>query len=358
MGQKINPIGYRLSVRRDWQSRWFARGREFADMVLQDANARAYIKRRYAQAAVSRVEIERPAKSARVIIHTARPGMVIGKKGEDVERLRAILRRILGVATSVDIREIRQPEREAQLIAANIASQLERRVMFRRAMKRAMANAMRLGVEGIKIMSAGRLNGMEIARSQWYREGRVPLHTLRADIAYGFAEAKTSMGVVGVKVWISNGEKFTRVKKVKHSAADALAERSPTEENEEAAESAPAEAAIDEPATAEAAEETKAAPPTDEEADEEKAAEAEAAPPPAEKKAAKKAAKKPAAKKAAAAKKPAAKKPAAKKAAAPKPKKAAVKKAAAKKPAVKKAAKKKGAAKKAVKGNDAAAGEN
>ena len=222
MGQKIHPVGYRLSVRRDWQSRWFARSRDFSAMVLSDSAAREYILRQYPQAAISKIEIERPSKSARVVIHTARPGMVIGKKGEDIGKLRAKLAEILQVRDlSADIQEIRQPEREAQLIAMNIASQLERRIMFRRAMKRALANAMRLGAEGIKIMSSGRLNGAEIARTEWYREGRVPLHTLRADIDYGFAVAKTAMGAIGVKVWVFNGERFGDVKKFKRPVAAA-----------------------------------------------------------------------------------------------------------------------------------------
>jgi small subunit ribosomal protein S3 len=207
MGQKINPIGFRLGVSKDWNSRWFAKGRGFSTMLNEDLKVRDYLKRKLAHASVSRVVIERPAKDARITIYSARPGVVIGKKGEDIEILKAELRKLLGVQmVHVNIEEIRKPEIDAQLIADSIAQQLEKRIMFRRAMKRAIQNAMRLGAQGIKIMSAGRLNGIEIARTEWYREGRVPLHTLRADIEYGFAEAKTTYGVIGIKVWIYKGE--------------------------------------------------------------------------------------------------------------------------------------------------------
>ncbi len=207
MGQKIHPTGFRLSVRKNWDSKWFANSHNFSELLLKDIEVRAYLKKKLAPAGVSKIVIERPAKSAKVTIYTARPGMVIGKKGEDIEVLRAELRKRMGLQ-SVDlaIEEVRKPEIDAQLIADSITQQLEKRIMFRRAMKRAMQNAMRLGALGIKIMSAGRLNGIEIARSEWYREGRVPLHTLRADIDYGTSEAQTTYGIIGVKVWVFKGE--------------------------------------------------------------------------------------------------------------------------------------------------------
>jgi small subunit ribosomal protein S3 len=207
MGQKINPIGFRLAVNRNWSSKWYANSRAFAPMLAEDIKVRDFLKKKLAHASVGRVLIERPAKDARITIFSARPGVVIGKKGEEIESLKAELRRIMGVQqVHVNIEEIRKPEIDAQLIADSIAQQLEKRIMFRRAMKRAMQNAMRLGAQGIKIMSAGRLNGIEIARTEWYREGRVPLHTLRADIDYGFGEAKTTYGVIGIKVWVYKGE--------------------------------------------------------------------------------------------------------------------------------------------------------
>ena len=207
MGQKIHPIGFRLAVNKDWSSRWFANSRTFSHMLNEDLKVRDYLKKKLAHASVSKVVIERPAKDARITIHSARPGVVIGKKGEDIEVLKAELRKLLGVQmVHVNIEEVRKPEVDAQLIADSIGQQLEKRIMFRRAMKRAMQNAMRLGAQGIKIMSAGRLNGIEIARTEWYREGRVPLHTLRADIDYGFSEAKTTYGVIGIKVWVYKGE--------------------------------------------------------------------------------------------------------------------------------------------------------
>ena len=208
MGQKIHPTGFRLAVTRAWQSRWFATKANFATMLAEDLKVRDYLKTKLKSAAVSRILIERPAKNARITIFSARPGVVIGKKGEDIENLKAELGRRLGVPVAVNIEEIRKPEVDAQLIADSITQQLEKRIMFRRAMKRAMQNAMRLGAQGIKIMSSGRLNGIEIARCEWYREGRVPLHTLRADIDYGFSEAKTTYGIIGVKVWVYRGDRL------------------------------------------------------------------------------------------------------------------------------------------------------
>ena len=206
MGQKINPIGFRLALNRNWTSRWYANSRNFSGMLLEDIKVREHLKTRLAHAAVSRVIIERPAKNARITVFSARPGVVIGKKGEDIESLKGELQRMLGVPVHVNIEEVRKPELDAQLIADSIAQQLQKRIMFRRAMKRAMQNAMRLGAQGIKVMSSGRLNGVEIARREWYREGRVPLHTLRADIDYGFSEARTTYGVIGIKVWVFKGE--------------------------------------------------------------------------------------------------------------------------------------------------------
>jgi small subunit ribosomal protein S3 len=208
MGQKIHPTGFRLSVTRAWASRWFANHHNFAGMLAEDLQVREYLKTKLKNAAVSRILIERPAKNARITIFSARPGVVIGKKGEDIENLKAELGRRLRVPVAVNIEEVRKPEIDAQLIADSITQQLEKRIMFRRAMKRAMQNAMRLGAQGIKIMSSGRLNGIEIARCEWYREGRVPLHTLKADIDYGFSEAKTTYGVIGVKVWVYRGDRL------------------------------------------------------------------------------------------------------------------------------------------------------
>jgi len=208
MGQKIHPTGFRLQVTRNWASRWYASNKNFATMLAEDLKVRDYLKTRLKSAAVSRILIERPAKNARITIYSARPGVVIGKKGEDIENLKAELTRRLGVPVAVNIEEVRKPEIDAQLIADSITQQLEKRIMFRRAMKRAMQNAMRLGAQGIKIMSSGRLNGIEIARCEWYREGRVPLHTLKADIDYGFSEAKTTYGVIGVKCWVYRGDRL------------------------------------------------------------------------------------------------------------------------------------------------------
>ena len=210
MGQKIHPSGFRLSVSRNWSSRWYASNRDFAGMLAEDIKVRDYLKQKLKNASVSRVLIERPAKNARITIFSARPGVVIGKKGEDIENLKRDLGKQLGVPVAVNIEEVRKPEIDAKLIADSITQQLEKRIMFRRAMKRAMQNAMRLGALGIKIMSSGRLNGIEIARTEWYREGRVPLHTLRADIDYGTSEAKTTYGVIGVKVWVYKGDTLGR----------------------------------------------------------------------------------------------------------------------------------------------------
>ena len=210
MGQKINPTGFRLSVLKNWSSKWYANTKNFPGMLNEDIKVREYLKKKLAHASVGRVIIERPSKNARITIYSSRPGVVIGKKGEDIEVLRGVLQKLMGVPVHVNIEEIRKPEIDAQLIADNIAQQLEKRIMFRRAMKRAMQNAMRLGAQGIKIMSAGRLNGIEIARTEWYREGRVPLHTLRADLDYGVSEAKTTYGVIGIKVWVFKGEVIGR----------------------------------------------------------------------------------------------------------------------------------------------------
>ena len=208
MGQKIHPIGFRLSVNKNWSSRWYANSKNFPEMLQSDIKVRAFLTKKLVAAAVSKIIIERPAKNAKITIHSARPGVVIGKKGEDIESLRATLQGMMGVPVHLNIEEVRKPEVDATLIAQSIAQQLEKRVMFRRAMKRAMQNAMRLGAQGIKIMSAGRLNGIEIARTEWYREGRVPLHTLRAEIDYGVAEALTTYGIIGIKVWVFKGEIF------------------------------------------------------------------------------------------------------------------------------------------------------
>jgi small subunit ribosomal protein S3 len=210
MGQKVHPTGIRLGIVKDWTSKWYADSKKYADFLNLDIETRNFIKQRLKHASVSRIQIERPASNAVITIHTARPGIVIGKKGEDIEKLRAEIAGRMGMPVHVNIEEVRKPEVEAQLVAESVAQQLERRIMFRRAMKRAVGNAMRLGAEGIKIMVAGRLNGAEIARTEWYREGRVPLHTLRADIDYGFTEANTTYGVIGVKVWVFKGEILDR----------------------------------------------------------------------------------------------------------------------------------------------------
>jgi len=206
MGQKVHPTGIRLGIVKKHTSTWYAGSDEYADKLNTDLKVRAYIQKELANASVSRVDIERPANTARITIHTARPGIVIGKKGEDVEKLRTAVSKEMGVPVHINIEEIRKPELDATLVAQGVAQQLERRVMFRRALKRAVQNAMRQGAEGIKIQVGGRLGGAEIARSEWYREGRVPLHTLRADIDYATAEAATTYGIIGVKVWIFKGE--------------------------------------------------------------------------------------------------------------------------------------------------------
>jgi len=210
MGQKIHPAGFRLAVTRDWSSRWYANRKDFAGMLNEDLRVREFLKKKLKHASVGRILIERPAKNARVTVYSARPGVVIGKKGEEIDNLRSALQKIMGVPVHVSIEEIRKPELDAQLIADSITQQLEKRIMFRRAMKRAMQNAIRLGAQGIKIMSSGRLNGAEIARREWYREGRVPLHTLRADIDYATSEALTTYGLIGVKVWVFKGEVLNR----------------------------------------------------------------------------------------------------------------------------------------------------
>lgn len=208
MGQKVHPIGIRLGIVKQWTSKWYADSKDYADMLNTDLEVRDYLKKRLSQASVSRIQIDRPAKNAHVTIHSARPGIVIGKKGEDINSLREEVSKRMGIPAHISVEEIRKPELDAQLVAEGITQQLERRVMFRRAMKRSVQTAMRLGAGGIKVNISGRLNGAEIARNEWYREGRVPLHTLRADIDYGFAEAKTTYGIIGVKVWIFKGEVF------------------------------------------------------------------------------------------------------------------------------------------------------
>lgn len=206
MGQKINPIGFRLGINRTWDSRWFAEGREYGQLLQEDLTIRKYLKKELKQSGISKITIERPHRKCRVTIHTARPGVVIGKKGSDIEKLRRKLMEMTSSEVHLNIVEVRKPEIDANLVAENIAQQLERRVAFRRALKRSVQSAMRLGAEGIRINAAGRLGGAEIARMEWYREGRVPLHTLRADIDYGTAEAKTAYGICGIKVWIFKGE--------------------------------------------------------------------------------------------------------------------------------------------------------
>jgi len=226
MGQKINPIGFRLGVQKNWSSKWFTSTKNFPVFLNNDIKVREFLNKKLANAAVSKIIIERPAKNAKVTIMTARPGIVIGKKGEDIENLRSDLQGLMGIPVQLNIEEVRKPEIDATLIAQSIAQQLEKRVQFRRAMKRAMQNAMRLGAQGIKIMSSGRLNGIEIARSEWYREGRVPLHTLRADIDYGVARAQTQYGIIGIKVWIYKGEVFQDDKVASPIAKDIVGDTS------------------------------------------------------------------------------------------------------------------------------------
>jgi small subunit ribosomal protein S3 len=214
MGQKINPTGFRLAVNKNWSSKWYSNSKNFSVLLNNDIKVREFLNKKLANAAVSKILIERPAKNAKITIFTARPGIVIGKKGEDIEKLRSSIQLLMGIPVQLNIEEVRKPEIDAMLIAQNIAQQLEKRVMFRRAMKRAMQNAMRLGAQGVKIMSSGRLNGIEIARTEWYREGRVPLHTLRADVDYGVARAQTTYGIIGIKVWLFKGEIFEDSSKV------------------------------------------------------------------------------------------------------------------------------------------------
>ncbi|QSA95958.1 30S ribosomal protein S3 [Methylococcus sp. EFPC2] len=214
MGQKVHPTGIRLGYIKDWTSRWYASSKNYPEFLYKDIKIREFLKAKLGHASISRIQINRPANNAHITVHTARPGLVIGKKGEDIDALRREISRILEVPVQLNVEEIRKPELDAQLVAEGVAQQLEKRIMFRRAMKRAVQNTLRLGAEGIKINVAGRLNGAEIARTEWYREGRVPLHTFRADIDYGFAEAHTTYGVIGVKVWIFKGEVF-------HAASDA-----------------------------------------------------------------------------------------------------------------------------------------
>jgi small subunit ribosomal protein S3 len=217
MGQKVNPIGIRLGITREWTSKWYASTKNFPSHVYTDFQVREFLKKRLVEASVSRINIERAARKVNITIHTARPGIVIGKKGEDIEKLRGQVSKMMKMPATdvrINISEIRKPELDAQLVAEGIAQQLERRVMFRRAMKRAVTNTMRIGALGIKVRVSGRLNGAEIARTEWYREGRIPLHTFRADIDYGFSEAKTTSGVIGVKVWIFKGEVFTQQEQV------------------------------------------------------------------------------------------------------------------------------------------------
>ena len=223
MGQKVHPIGIRLGIVKDWTSKWYADSKDYADYLFTDLKVREYLKKKLQQASVSRIQIERPARNARITVHTARPGMVIGKKGEDIESLRKEVSKMMGIPVHINIEEIRKPELDAQLVAESVAQQLERRIMYRRAMKRAVTNTMRLGAGGIKINVAGRLNGAEIARREWYREGRVPLHTLRADIDYGTAQAHTPSGVIGIKVWIFKGEVFNTVEQEESKPADKAA---------------------------------------------------------------------------------------------------------------------------------------
>lgn len=208
MGQKVHPTGIRLGYIKDWTSKWYANSQTYPIFLHQDLKVRDFLKKKLAHASVSRIQVNRPANNALITVHTARPGVVIGKKGEDIDKLRTEVSKMMGVPVQLNVEEIRKPELDAYLVAESIAQQLEKRIMYRRAMKRAVTNSMRLGAEGIKVNVAGRLNGAEIARSEWYREGRVPLHTLRADIDYGTAEANTTYGIIGIKVWIFKGEVF------------------------------------------------------------------------------------------------------------------------------------------------------
>ena len=224
MGQKVHPTGIRLGIVKDWSSKWYADSKMFPVYIRADHQVRVFIKKKLKDASVSRITIERPSNKINITIHTARPGIVIGKKGEDIEKLRSEVSKMIAMPIQdvrININEIRKPEMDAQLVAEGIAQQLERRVMFRRAMKRAVTNTMRVGAEGVKVKVGGRLNGAEIARSEWYREGRVPLHTLRADIDYGTAVANTTYGVIGVKVWIFKGEVFDKPEVIPAEPAEA-----------------------------------------------------------------------------------------------------------------------------------------
>ena len=226
MGQKVHPTGIRLGIVKDWASKWYADSKLFPEYIRADHQIRVFIKKKLKDASVSRIAIERPAKKCNITIHTARPGIVIGKKGEDIEKLRSEVAAMTGMRIQevrININEVRKPEMDATLVAEGIAQQLERRVMFRRAMKRAVTNTMRVGAEGVKVKVGGRLNGAEIARSEWYREGRVPLHTLRADIDYGTATANTTYGTIGVKVWIFKGEVFDKPEVIPAEPAEAKA---------------------------------------------------------------------------------------------------------------------------------------
>jgi small subunit ribosomal protein S3 len=226
MGHKVNPNGFRLGITTSWTSNWYAERKTYGENLLKDIQVRSYLRQKLSQASVSRIQIDRPSKSARVTIHTARPGIVIGKKGEDIEKLKQEVAKRMGLkvdSVHISVEEIRKPELDAQLVADSIAQQLERRIMFRRAMKRSVQNAMRLGAGGIKIQVGGRLNGAEIARTEWYREGRVPLHTLRASVDYAVGEARTTYGIIGVKVWVFTGEVFDTSRQDKNETTEARA---------------------------------------------------------------------------------------------------------------------------------------
>jgi len=226
MGHKVNPNGFRLGITTSWTSNWYAEGKTYGENLLKDIQVRSYLRKKLSQASVSRIQIDRPSKSARVTIHTARPGIVIGKKGEDIEKLKQEVAKLMGLkadSVHISVEEIRKPELDAQLVADSIAQQLERRIMFRRAMKRSVQNAMRIGAGGIKIQVGGRLNGAEIARTEWYREGRVPLHTLRANVDYAVGEARTTYGIIGVKVWVFTGEVFDTSRQDKNETTEARA---------------------------------------------------------------------------------------------------------------------------------------
>ena len=232
MGQKVNPIGIRLGITREWTSKWYASSKNFPSHVYTDHLVREFLKKKLVEASVSRIQIERAARKVNITIHTARPGIVIGKKGEDIEKLRAQVAKLMDMTVPnvrINIAEIRKPELDAQLVAEGIAQQLERRVMFRRAMKRAVTNTMRIGALGVKVRVSGRLNGAEIARTEWYREGRIPLHTFRADIDYGLSEAKTTYGIIGVKVWIFKGEVFNQPELVPTETTEGQPAAAPTE---------------------------------------------------------------------------------------------------------------------------------